>query len=252
MLRAMDRIMDEAVDALLPSSVVEPIRTVARPAKVSAACRYGESNSPNWYVIALILVVHALLIAAIMHVRHQRRRPEEAHLTVLNLTQPVPPPAEETPPPPPSQPQVAAPIPVVRVPAPAPQISTTPTPPTVTVNPPSVAAPAPVVAMAAPVPSGIIQGGDLSTQMISGKPPRYPLESRRKREQGTVVLALTLGFDGAVETLTVARSSGYSRLDDAAKDAVRRWRWRPMIQQGQALKVKGIVEIPFVLQVSAA
>jgi protein TonB len=88
--------------------------------------------------------------------------------------------------------------------------------------------------------------------MISGKPPRYPLESRRKREQGTVVLALTLGLDGAVETLIVSRSSGYSRLDEAAKDAVRRWRWRPMIQQGQPVKARGIVEIPFVLQVNAA
>ncbi len=94
-------------------------------------------------------------------------------------------------------------------------------------------------------------GGDLSAQMVSGKPPRYPIESRRKREQGTVVLALTLGLDGAVESLTIARSSGFSRLDDAARDAVRKWRWRPMIQQGQPVKVKGVVEIPFVLQGSA-
>lgn len=252
MLRAAERIVDEAADAILPYSVAEPIRTVAHPAEVVPAGRYGERGSPNWLVITAILVAHALLIAAIMHVRHLSQRHEEARLTVVNLTQPAPPLAEETPPPPPSQPQVAAPIPVVRVPAPTPQISTTPTPPPVLINPPSVAVPTPVVAAAAPVPSGIVQGGDLSTQMISGKPPRYPLESRRKREQGTVVLALTLGLDGAVETLNVSRSSGYSRLDDAAKDAVRRWRWRPMIQQGQPVKVRGIVEIPFVLQVNAA
>jgi protein TonB len=88
--------------------------------------------------------------------------------------------------------------------------------------------------------------------MIAGKPPRYPVESRRKREQGTVLLALTLAPDGSVDTIAVARSSGFSRLDNAALDAVRRWRWKPMVQQGQPVRVKGVVEIPFVLQGAAA
>src|SRR3546814_7287866 len=69
--------------------------------------------------------------------------------------------------------------------------------------------------------SSVVQGGDLGAQMIAGKPPRYPVESRRKREQGTVVLALTLGLDGAVESLSIARSSGFPRLDNAARDALR-------------------------------
>ncbi|GLV24457.1 hypothetical protein TomTYG45_08980 [Sphingobium sp. TomTYG45] len=84
--------------------------------------------------------------------------------------------------------------------------------------------------------------------MVAGKPPRYPIESRRKREQGTVILSLTLGVDGAVESLTIAQSSGFSRLDVAAREAVRSWRWKPMIRDGQPVRVKGVVEIPFVLR----
>jgi protein TonB len=84
--------------------------------------------------------------------------------------------------------------------------------------------------------------------MVAGKPPRYPTESRRKREQGTVVLALVLGLDGAVEQISVSSSSGSDRLDRAALDAVRRWRWEPISRGGQPVKVRGSVEIPFVLQ----
>lgn len=93
-----------------------------------------------------------------------------------------------------------------------------------------------------------MQGGDLGAQMVAGRPPRYPVESRRRREQGTVVLALTLGLDGGVETISLSKSSGFRRLDDAARDAVRGWRWKPFLRGGQPVKVSGDVEIPFVLR----
>tara|TARA_R110000868_G_scaffold14689_10_gene68097 strand:- start:4065 stop:4382 length:318 start_codon:yes stop_codon:yes gene_type:complete len=97
-------------------------------------------------------------------------------------------------------------------------------------------------------PPSLIQGGDIGTQMVSGKPPRYPIESRRKREQGTVVLQLILGVDGTVETIMVSQSSGFSRLDNAARDAVKHWRWKPMLRDGRSMRVRGLVEIPFVLR----
>jgi protein TonB len=89
---------------------------------------------------------------------------------------------------------------------------------------------------------------DLGTRMISAVPPRYPTESRRQREQGTVVLELTLDADGRVAHIAVARSSGFSRLDEAALRAVRKWRWAPTMRDGQAVMVQGLVEIPFVLK----
>lgn len=74
------------------------------------------------------------------------------------------------------------------------------------------------------------------------------MESRRKREQGTVVLSLTLSVDGGVSVISVAQSSGFDRLDDAALRAVRKWRWAPTVRNGQPVMVRGQVEIPFVLQ----
>jgi len=218
--------------------------------------RYGARRGPNLPAIAAILVVHALLIGALIQVRNHVVRAEEAKLTVVNLSPPPPPPAAEAPPPPPSQPQVVAPPPIVQTPVPPVQIATTPDPvpapsPVAVSAPPSPPAPVSAAPAATAAPS-TIQVGDLGTQMLSRRMPRYPMESRRKREQGTVILSVIVGLDGGVESIGIARSSGFSRLDDAARDAVKHWRWHPIIRDGSAVRVKGVVEVPFELRATAA
>lgn len=244
---------DRAEEAGYDIGFVEPVRIALRPVPSPAVAveRYGARSRANLPVILLILLLHAALVFALVQVRQNYIRAKEAKLTVVNLSPPPPPPAaQQDTPPPPSKPEVVAPPPIVHTPTPAPQIATTPDP-APRPNPVSVASavpgpPAPVVAP--PAPPSTVQGGDLGTQMVSGKPPRYPLESRRKREQGTVVLSITLGLDGGVEAIGVSHSSGFHRLDDAALDAVRRWRWKPMMRDGQPVRVRGVVEIPFILQ----
>ncbi|WP_422635501.1 energy transducer TonB [Sphingobium sp.] len=214
--------------------------------------RYGVKSRPNIPVIILIVIIHAIALAALIQVRSHVLRVQATKLTVVNLS-PPPPPASETPPPPPSTPQVVAPPPIVRTPAPPVPVQTTPVPTPIPVPVAAAIAPTPsAVPAAPPAPPSMVQGGDLGTQMVSGKPPRYPIDSRRKREQGTVVMTLTLGVDGAVETIAVTQSSGFSRLDNAARDAVKGWRWKPMLRNGQPVRVKGVVEIPFVLRSDAA
>ncbi|MET0361073.1 MAG: energy transducer TonB [Sphingobium sp.] len=210
--------------------------------------RYGARARPNLAVIAVIILLHIALFAALMQARQSYVRAKEAKLTILNLTPAPPPPAkQQLDIPPEAKPDVVAPPPIVRTPTQPSPIATAPEPaPLPKFVPVAMAAPMP--SPAPPAPPSVVQAGDIGTQMVAGKPPRYPLDSRRKREQGTVTLAVTLGVDGAVEKIVVARSSGFDRLDDAAFDAVRRWRWRPTIQNGEAVRVKGVVEIPFVLQ----
>lgn len=57
--------------------------------------------------------------------------------------------------------------------------------------------------------------------------PSYPSLSRRKGEQGSVTLEVLVKADGSAGTVTVKTSSGFSRLDKAAVNAVRRWRFEP-------------------------
>ncbi|EGD58708.1 TonB family protein [Novosphingobium nitrogenifigens DSM 19370] len=152
-------------------------------------------------------------------------------------TAPVPAPVQAA-----AQPTAATPQPLALAPS---QVSA----------PAAAAAPAPAPAAAsgsasaAPVaPSGPVDGGDLSARLVSFKAPSYPMESRRQHEQGTVFLRLLVDTEGHVSEIGIDRSSGSSRLDKAALDAVRHWRWAPMMVRGEAVMVRGVVKIPFVLQ----
>ncbi|MDE0945465.1 MAG: TonB family protein [Sphingobium sp.] len=253
MLHAAIRPIDDDIVMLDPPGA-SWIAAGAPSTSAVAPGRYGARSRPNVLAIIAIILVHILLIGALMHVRSHVLRAREAKLTVVNLTPPPPPPAAESPPPPPSAPQVVVPPPIVQTPVPTPTVQTAPEPVPVSVPAPTMAVtPGPVAAIAAPPASpSIVQGGDLGTQMVAGKPPRYPIESRRKREQGTVVLTLTLGLDGAVDSIAISQSSGFARLDKAARDAVKGWRWNPLIRDGQPVRVRGVVEIPFILRSDAA
>jgi periplasmic protein TonB len=213
-----------------------------------SASRYGDQRRLSPSALALTIMVHVLVLAVLLGVGQHVVQRKEAKLVSINLSPPPPPPAESASEPEPQKPAVSAPRPLIDITppqaAPIPvAVDPKPAPPAAEPVKPSVASSAP----SSGAPS-VIQGGDLGARMVSGKPPRYPVESRRKKEQGTVVLSLILGLNGAVEHITVSRSSGFERLDDAALSAVRRWRWEPVLRGGLPVKVRGVVEIPFVLQ----
>jgi TonB family C-terminal domain len=55
--------------------------------------------------------------------------------------------------------------------------------------------------------------------------PTYPPASRRAGEQGTVRLKVLVDTSGRASNVAVTQSSGFPRLDQAAMDAVRKWRF---------------------------
>ncbi len=57
--------------------------------------------------------------------------------------------------------------------------------------------------------------------------PDYPALSRRFREEGRVVLRVLVSEEGISRHLEIRDSSGHPRLDQAALEAVRRWRFTP-------------------------
>lgn len=66
--------------------------------------------------------------------------------------------------------------------------------------------------------------------------PPYPPMARRLGQQGTVVLAITVGADGTVSAAQIARSSGFPELDQAALEWVKaHWRYKPAMQGGVAV-----------------
>jgi protein TonB len=75
--------------------------------------------------------------------------------------------------------------------------------------------------------------------------PKYPPEAGRARIEGTVVLLAVIGKDGSVEDVRV--NSGLSVLAQAAIEAVKQWRYRPYLLNGEPVEVDSQITINFTL-----
>jgi protein TonB len=75
--------------------------------------------------------------------------------------------------------------------------------------------------------------------------PAYPALSKRNRETGTVLLLVNVSPEGNAATVTLHKSSGYDRLDQAAIQAVNRWRFVPGMRGQSAISATVIVPISF-------
>jgi periplasmic protein TonB len=69
---------------------------------------------------------------------------------------------------------------------------------------------------------------------LSRYEPPYPPEARRAQIEGQVVLSITVDSDGSVVAVKVVSGPGFG-LNEAARDALRRFRFRPAIKGGEAV-----------------
>lgn len=67
--------------------------------------------------------------------------------------------------------------------------------------------------------------------------PDYPALSRRRGEMGTADVRFVVGATGTIESVQLAKSSGYPRLDDAALAAMRASSCRPYVENGTPIRV---------------
>ena len=167
---------------------------------------------------------------------------------------------EKVPEPTPPKPQPAPPKTVAIVkksitpPRPIPVVNNTPSETAISVPTPPPQPPQreePVVA-AAPAPAPVAAPAQPRT-ITSGveyiQPPdvKYPAVSKRMGEEGKSVIRVLINEKGRAERVEVQKSSGSSRLDDAAKQAVMRALFKPYMEDGKALPVFAIVPINFQL-----
>ena len=75
--------------------------------------------------------------------------------------------------------------------------------------------------------------------------PVYPALARSARIQGTVLLQAVIGKQGNIEKLQVV--SGHPMLVRAALEAVRQWRYRPYILNGDPVEVETQITVNFSL-----
>jgi bla regulator protein BlaR1 len=103
------------------------------------------------------------------------------------------------------------------------------------------------VAMAAPASHGR-NATEIRPIVETHTLPPYPKESIHSHEEGRVLLAVTIGTDGAISRASVFKPSGHPRLDDAAVQYVKsHWRWQPATKAGKPVAADTRVSVLFKL-----
>jgi protein TonB len=103
--------------------------------------------------------------------------------------------------------------------------------------------PSPPPLVKPPAPQRIAISHLEESSLVYKVTPAYPPIARATHTSGTVSLAATISKTGAIENLRVV--SGPPLLRDAALDAVRQWRYRPYLLNGQPVEVDTTVQVVF-------
>ncbi|MEO5857968.1 MAG: energy transducer TonB [Pyrinomonadaceae bacterium] len=102
-----------------------------------------------------------------------------------------------------------------------------------------------VKATASSQPAGPVSVGSLLPYAEKQSAPIYPPAARSMRATGIVRVEVTVDENGNVAE--VKNSSGPTLLQASAKDAIRKWKFRPILIEGQAVKATGFVNFNFSL-----
>ena len=220
----------------------------------------NRANRKPWG-LGVVVLLHLLVFWAIQAGLSRditRQLPQVVQAVLLQETPPPPAPAprvEPVPPapPPPPTPQPSPPPPPVAPTPPPPVAAPSPAPPAqvppveVAVGPSvtptqaitavanSSPQPAPAVAAAPAAPSRPAPPTrtPASVSAAQCEKPDYPSASRRMEEEGTVSLRFLVGVDGKVIQSEIEKSSGFKRLDEAARAGLSKCRFQPATVDGR-------------------
>jgi TonB family protein len=116
----------------------------------------------------------------------------------------------------------------------------------VTENKPMVQVPVqPAANPSASAPAGPLDVGSLIGYATKQQAPVYPPAARSMRTSGIVKVEVTISETG--EVTEVQKASGPMMLQTAAKDAIRKWKFKPFVRDGQPVKANGFVNFNFSL-----
>lgn len=251
-----------------PSSDASP-RPAVRPRQPSATrhvhrqnSRYGR-GSQRLVAVAGALLLHAMAMFLIAAAPFDRSSPPAVMQATLIAPQPMPvvepepvkeveriepKPAKPVKRPQPRREEAALPQIVAAADAPSPVSAAVPLP--VPAEPVAVdAAPAPVAApsqtSAATIPPPPVSLPRFNADYLQNPAPAYPSLSKRLGEQGRVVLRVMVEANGLPSKVEVRTTSGFPRLDQAALEAVRNWKFVPARRGDETVAAAVNVPIDF-------
>jgi len=125
-------------------------------------------------------------------------------------------------------------------------VASAPPPPAATPAPPKPAAAAPPPVAEAPAPAAPV-GETHAAQLVKSAAPAYPPEAVRAHKDGWVQVEFTVDANGQVTDAKVANADPPRLFNTAALDAVRRWTFKPRMENGKAVEERMSRRIEFKL-----
>lgn len=221
-------------------------------AALHAPLRYAPAPRLSWRTVLCIAAAHAGVFALLASLQVVPLPTAMQTLTV-NLLTPAAPQPEVAPPKPQPRPAEAKPVarrpaapkptaqPVIAAPVEAAAVTEAPVVREAPTAPPAQSPAAPPAPVAASQPR-------FDADYLANPAPAYPPISRRLGEEGKVVLRVHVDADGRPAQVEVRTGSGSPRLDQAALDAVRRWRFVPAKRGDDPVAAWVLVPIVFKLK----
>ena len=222
-----------------------------------------ESDIPEWrrsglfFFIAIVLHAAVLFYPLKLVINQLKTTPPDTLAVSFITAEPALPKPVPIQPPQPEQPQpkaVESPRPVVQKKKPVhPVMAIAPTP-----NTPPAEFTAPPVAAAPPTPTtesrptanagSSISAPRFDAAYLENPRPKYPPLSRRLGEEGKVLLKVKVDSSGHPATVNLEKTSNFERLDEAARQAVLRWRFIPAKRGEESIEASVIVPVVFRLE----
>jgi protein TonB len=208
----------------------------------------------EWIVIVFVLVLHGFFFVSLDLGLDVKSDPSENEVRVMaNLVAPEAPPAPPASTPPMPQPKQEA-TPKSK-PEPKPKtLEPSSTPPADASQAKAAESQTPNAAVAPASSQGTVGTPiqtDIGKLVVVYQPdadPYYPSFSKRAGEQGEVVVRLIIDETGIVEEVALLRSSGFARLDRAATEIGKRYRFKPYSVNGNPARISTNLLIKFNLK----
>ncbi|WP_052452526.1 energy transducer TonB [Noviherbaspirillum autotrophicum] len=108
---------------------------------------------------------------------------------------------------------------------------------------------APVMEQASPSPVPMpVTAARFDAAYLQNPAPVYPRLARKSREEGKVLLLVQVSASGEADNVQLKQTCGFPRLDEAAMDAVRKWRFIPARRGAESVAASVVVPIVFRLE----
>jgi protein TonB len=209
--------------------------------------RVMRANDRPWLALGLVLCAHLAVFAAL--------RPQPQSLSIEPIPDPIMVSLLSTPQTTPQKPMPPA-TPIEKVQKPVKKPASKPVAPLIkeTNQPTQTSMPTAATSSPAAEPASkaidtqTYQSPNFNAAYLNNPAPDYPSVSRRLGEQGLVLLRVQVTADGAAASVELQTGSGSTRLDQAALEAVKKWRFVPAKRGEHPVSASVTVPVSFSIE----